>query len=517
MNRTGLKFTLQDKQIKQQQQKQKKRLSFRDPEVEGPQQQSQIYGGCRPKALIPSSKPKTGSQNVDNFTLEDQALQIAQSVGSAFSGLSLQTDRQTNLYNSTDFLESTQNSVVETNIEEFPENNSSFQSKRSHLSPLKLSFGDQDFLERDLIMRCPTIEPNEHTSAHNSIPTIELLEEKYPSSAQHQIQLLKYQLDQQCQQTRMALYQVQLLTDQMEAECAARHKAQEQNNQLMLQNQDLLKHIEKLFQQIEELEKHIHFLELDKKSKIPQLETQVSQPRASFYMGTRRLSGDQTSEIKPQASMGQTPASRSSFTTTKPLLPQTKVTSSTMQPNTLAATRRSSLTSPKPFTAAQMRNDSSSTLHIGDTSPPVQSGPTSPFSSSWRLKTPEPPTREKSPTVPERTRTSSFSALSKLKPPEINTKTSFFSGSNTTSAITNKKHSSSTSDLYNSNVFHSSKPSLVLDDASSSGKSAISSVSATPASKLPRYQAYSGWQRRSSLTKESEQNSTAGKDKLRHF
>ncbi|XP_078263890.1 carboxyl-terminal PDZ ligand of neuronal nitric oxide synthase protein isoform X2 [Rhinoraja longicauda] len=75
-----------------------------------------------------------------------------------------------------------------------------------------------------------------------------------PLSAHHQLQLLQQQLQQQHQQTQVAVAQVHLLKDQLAAEAAARMEGQARVHQLLLQNKDLLKHISLLVKQVQELE-----------------------------------------------------------------------------------------------------------------------------------------------------------------------------------------------------------------------------------------------------------------------
>ncbi|CAH1785446.1 unnamed protein product, partial [Owenia fusiformis] len=75
-----------------------------------------------------------------------------------------------------------------------------------------------------------------------------------PLSTHHQIQLLRQQLEQQTQQTQVAIAQVQLLKDQLSAESAARIEAQARTHQLLLHNRDLLEHINQLVARIQELE-----------------------------------------------------------------------------------------------------------------------------------------------------------------------------------------------------------------------------------------------------------------------
>lgn len=55
-----------------------------------------------------------------------------------------------------------------------------------------------------------------------------------PLSAHHEMQLLREQLDQQCQQTQAAVAQIHLLRDQLAAETAARLEAQVSNPLLII-------------------------------------------------------------------------------------------------------------------------------------------------------------------------------------------------------------------------------------------------------------------------------------------
>ncbi|KAF8786709.1 hypothetical protein HNY73_008391 [Argiope bruennichi] len=463
---------------------------------------------------------------------KDQALQIVQNVGSAFSDLSLQELDQTGFFDIDNSAAEIEDKQAEALINDCLLTDSSNYNRGYQPSSLQISAEDQEFLDglnpsyQSSDMRCPSNEVSEGNSYRNSIPS---MDEKYPSSAQHQIQLLKYQLDQQSQQTQLALHQVQLLTDQVEAESAARRKAQEQNNQLMIQNQELLNHIERLFQQIENLEKQIQALEMGKRPKNPQpLEPQVHQLRTSSYAAGRRMSGEftpnrptaTTTPSRSTLSTTTTTARRTSLTSTRPSITQNKQT--TNQPQPSLATRRNPLSTPKPLTGIQNKiadqnaKKKETSLHIGDTSPPVQSGTLSQFGTSWKLKSQDQnqPEEDSSSTGGARTRTSSFSSFSKLKPPEnIALKSAAFSsnsGISGVSSITNKRFSSSTSDLYSTSAFQSTKP-LVIEDASGDSKSSISNVSVNTTSKLPRFQPYTGI-RRSSLTKDFEQFSALGKN-----
>ncbi|KFM74069.1 Dystrophin-like protein 1, partial [Stegodyphus mimosarum] len=507
----------------QQQQKQKKRLSFKDPEIEGPQQ-STIYGGCRSKILTGRISERRPSTSVEDLTLEDQALQIVQSVGSAFSDFTLQEREPSNCF------DSIHSSTSERTNRDYSPTEESYQ-KASQLQSFKISPEDREYLDTrgspvfDLTMRGPSNESNERNFSPNCIPTTEV-EEKYPSSAQHQIQLLKYHLDQQCQQTQMALHQVQLLTDQMAAESAARHKVQEQNNHLMAQNKELLDHIERLFQQIEDLEKQIHFLEERKGMHFQDIQAIQTRQTTSFS-GNRRLTSEQAAPEKTATtSRIQYPTTRrSSLTPTKPVSQSRTLTSQSTSLNQTTSNRKSSLISQRPYTTTQNKTSDINSkpkemLRIGDVSPPIQSGTTNPLADGWRRKSHDQNTQsttEKTTSISARNRTGSFSSFSKLKPPESSSgsSSSLFNSSSNISKISetaNKKHSSSTSDLYKSSTNIQANKPLVIDESPSSGKSDISNANVNFTSKLPRFQPYNGWQRRSSLSNDFDQISALGKD-----
>lgn len=258
------------------------------------------------------------------------------------------------------------------------------------------------------------------------------------------------------------------------------------------------------------------------------------------YAGNRRLSSDSTSEKPTLTDHGNfaTPR-RGSFATAKTNTPQQqqhqqhqqqhKITAANPAPspklslsppqqqNPAGQNRRSPLTTPKPYAPAivqnRLANDTrgKETLHIGDTSPPVAAqSEASPF---WKLKhSPQPELSEKA-----RTRTGSFGSFGKSKPPDsVNpNKSAVLSSGGGASGITNKKYSSSTSDLYSSaSAYQIGKPLGMEDAAAASGKTAISNVNVS-ASKLPRFQPYTGSGRRSSLTRDFEQFSVMGKDKFK--
>lgn len=527
MLRGGPQASAHDNSKQQQQQKQKKRLSFKDPEVEGPLR-NYFFGGCKSKTLTKAKKPTNTNKtsvSVEDLTLEDQALQIAQNVGSAFSDLSI-TDNELVDFPGFDFSSADIESQRETEIRDSsPVESASFQ-RSCQLGSFKISAKDQEFLDAlvppltDETMRGPTVDNNDLNSTKNCIPAAP--EVRPSSSIQHQIQILRYQLEQQNQQTQMALHQVQLLQDQMEAESIARRKAQEQNNQLMQQNKELLNHMEKLFQQIEELERQILTLEQEKRGRriITSSESQVPSFRQTISTASRRLTGDHIANDKSTVpSRGiYTAPKKSSVTATKPLTTGSK--SSTQNSALTSSTKKNPNISTKPLADQSKTRDSGAkekdALRIGDSSPTVQSATFSPFTSNWKLRTPDTSsqfTKDK-PSVSIRSRTGSFTSYGK-KTQDDTEKSTLFGGSNSSllsTNVTTKKHSSSTSDLYNSSTMFQRKSSLTIEEPSTSVKTSVSNLSLNTTSKLPRYQPYTGWQRRTSLTGENEQVSAVSKE-----
>uniref|UniRef100_G3PUJ2 Carboxyl-terminal PDZ ligand of neuronal nitric oxide synthase protein n=1 Tax=Gasterosteus aculeatus aculeatus TaxID=481459 RepID=G3PUJ2_GASAC len=78
--------------------------------------------------------------------------------------------------------------------------------------------------------------------------------EEAPCSAEHQVQLLQKQLQQQEQQALAASEQVHVLQEQLSVELCARTETQARVQRLLQQNTDLLQHISLLVKQIQELE-----------------------------------------------------------------------------------------------------------------------------------------------------------------------------------------------------------------------------------------------------------------------
>ncbi|KAK7944822.1 hypothetical protein WMY93_000550 [Mugilogobius chulae] len=89
---------------------------------------------------------------------------------------------------------------------------------------------------------------------HSSLLDASAHPEEGSCSAEHQLQLLQKQLQQQEQQALAANAQVRVLQQQLSVEVCARSEAQARVQQLLQQNTDLLQHISLLVKQIQELE-----------------------------------------------------------------------------------------------------------------------------------------------------------------------------------------------------------------------------------------------------------------------
>ncbi|XP_062251483.1 carboxyl-terminal PDZ ligand of neuronal nitric oxide synthase protein isoform X2 [Platichthys flesus] len=137
------------------------------------------------------------------------------------------------------------------------------------------------------------------------LPAAATLPPAAPLSTHHQIQLLGQQLQQQQQQTHVAVAQVHLLKDQLSAEATARLEAQARVHQLLLQNKDLLQHISLLVKQIQELEIKMSgpnsmgsqdsLLEITFRSTIPPVICDATTPRPELSaVNLPALTGDGT-------------------------------------------------------------------------------------------------------------------------------------------------------------------------------------------------------------------------------
>ncbi|XP_060552353.1 carboxyl-terminal PDZ ligand of neuronal nitric oxide synthase protein-like isoform X2 [Ruditapes philippinarum] len=73
-------------------------------------------------------------------------------------------------------------------------------------------------------------------------------------SSQHQVKLLRQQVEHEHQQTQVAVAQVHLLKEQLAAETAARIESQARTHQLLLQNRDLLDHMKQILSRLQTLE-----------------------------------------------------------------------------------------------------------------------------------------------------------------------------------------------------------------------------------------------------------------------
>ncbi|XP_052787794.1 carboxyl-terminal PDZ ligand of neuronal nitric oxide synthase protein-like [Mya arenaria] len=94
------------------------------------------------------------------------------------------------------------------------------------------------------------------TSPINSPALIDddVMDPDHPITSRHQTQLLRQQVEHHQQQTQVAVAQVQLLKEQLAAETAARIESQARTHQLLLQNRDLLHHMNQILGRLQEVE-----------------------------------------------------------------------------------------------------------------------------------------------------------------------------------------------------------------------------------------------------------------------
>ncbi|KAI4471996.1 phosphotyrosine interaction domain-containing family member [Holotrichia oblita] len=110
-------------------------------------------------------------------------------------------------------------------------------------------------------------------------------------SAQHEIQLLREQLDQQSQQTQAALAQLQLTREQLAAEQSARLEAQARTHQLLVHNRELLDHIAALV---------AHLQGGEKSGSQQQNSPHVTMPQQQQYQGGSMTNDNYSSDHQEQ-------------------------------------------------------------------------------------------------------------------------------------------------------------------------------------------------------------------------
>ncbi|CAB3367587.1 Hypothetical predicted protein [Cloeon dipterum] len=123
-------------------------------------------------------------------------------------------------------------------------------------------------------------------------------EESLGMAAQHELQLLREQLEQQNQQTQAAVAQVHLLRDQLAAETAARLEAQSRTHQLLVHNKELLEHIQMLVVHLQEMERQQQQIGVSQQQ---QQQTQItpSSPRVTMVPQMAVLCEPQTPTLAP--------------------------------------------------------------------------------------------------------------------------------------------------------------------------------------------------------------------------
>ncbi|XP_030017124.1 carboxyl-terminal PDZ ligand of neuronal nitric oxide synthase protein-like [Sphaeramia orbicularis] len=133
-------------------------------------------------------------------------------------------------------------------------------------------------------------------------------------SAEHQVQLLQKQLQQQEQQALAASAQVHVLQDQLSVEVCARTEAQSRVQRLLQQNTDLLQHISLLVKQIQELELKAagHLTSMGSQDSLLEITFRAKPPTAS------RDTLTPSSSMGPLASQSQHQISDSPWVSTLP-------------------------------------------------------------------------------------------------------------------------------------------------------------------------------------------------------
>ncbi|XP_059472266.1 carboxyl-terminal PDZ ligand of neuronal nitric oxide synthase protein isoform X2 [Neocloeon triangulifer] len=116
-------------------------------------------------------------------------------------------------------------------------------------------------------------------------------DESFGMATQHELQLLREQLEQQNQQTHAAVAQVHLLRDQLAAETAARLEAQSRTHQLLVHNKELLEHIQMLVVHLQDMERQ--------QGGVPQQQITPSSPRVTMVPQMAVLCEAQTPALAP--------------------------------------------------------------------------------------------------------------------------------------------------------------------------------------------------------------------------
>uniref|UniRef100_T1J1B0 protein kinase C n=1 Tax=Strigamia maritima TaxID=126957 RepID=T1J1B0_STRMM len=277
--------------------KPRKKLSFRDPEVDRVRKDLHcntmmvdVEQHHRPSFVIVNETAFDDDNNgvcigdhakwnsLENIHLESQAMRIVRTVGQAFEvghKLSLQhaqqnLDTQEDAHSERSSDAASDKTKTAISAAELPSEPNSCDIQTEEMNPSKER-------ERKIVQRPTQLDPLPpppvKESTKNSpltsgetyssmmaepLPLIDNIPSAgSPLSVHHEIQLLQERLEQEQQQTQVAVAQVHLLRDQLGAESAARLEAQARNHHLLVQNKDLLNHIQLLIQHIQDLESQL--------------------------------------------------------------------------------------------------------------------------------------------------------------------------------------------------------------------------------------------------------------------
>ncbi|KAF5303689.1 hypothetical protein FQR65_LT00833 [Abscondita terminalis] len=259
----------------------RKKLSFREPEISGYATQSR-KSSARKSNNFPDLKRSISATNGllrsdcswDDLALESQAMRVVRTVGQAFEvchKLSINApdpdppdqDEQDTLTQDLvsdhvsdivsdkpkkDLISETtsdRNSLPaeENALLDDLNSNENFKPAKPSPQPEKITPPLQTAKKQTLIGDCLVDALLTGGSGSGSIGTTTIFSSGSALSAQHEIQLLKEQLDQQNQQTQAAVAQLQLVREQLAAEQSARMEAQARTHQLLVHNKELLDHI----------------------------------------------------------------------------------------------------------------------------------------------------------------------------------------------------------------------------------------------------------------------------------
>ncbi|KAI9551459.1 hypothetical protein GHT06_021792 [Daphnia sinensis] len=327
---TGLSQNAQP--LHQLQDRPRKKLSFRDPEVTSAEAGASSHHPQTHQQLA-LLKVQGFSDSMENVDLESQAMKIVRTVGQAFEvchKFAVPPIGHHDDGNEEEYEEEEEEEEVHGQVEEEKASQQDLQSSVDHLSlpsvdtkpPVRsVEYGTAEVTDHNhpvdllnlsvdaspkIVMEPIRLEP----SSSQQLEQLSYQQQSYPRpepaaptqvnqqqsqqqgttplALQHEVLLLKQQVEQQQQQTQAAIAQVKLLKDQLAAETAARVEAQARTHQLLIHNKELLDHIQTLVTQMQELENKVPVISnLPTPSTIPQMMA-VQQQQASSRLPTLR-------------------------------------------------------------------------------------------------------------------------------------------------------------------------------------------------------------------------------------